>query len=111
MPALPVSLVLGSILALPAAAMASPGWPSTMSCTLDPEPGSEAHVSPLHDDQVAEFESYGHSYRLVGNKSYSRLETHSWVAFTFDDGDVADAQTVRYRLRAPDPRRRREFES
>ena len=83
----PVALALCSLLASAATAAAEPAWRSAVQCAIDAEPGSGlAHVSPLHDDKLAELESFGSGYRVVGNKSFTRLPSHSWVAFTFDDG-------------------------
>ncbi len=79
-------LIAAVALALPASAMAEvPAWQQPLSCSVDPgaHPGP---ISPLHDRPAAELRSFGHSYRLVGNKSFTRLGSHSWVAFTFDDG-------------------------
>ncbi|HTM20233.1 MAG TPA: polysaccharide deacetylase family protein [Kofleriaceae bacterium] len=36
--------------------------------------------------QAREIRENGKSYRLVGNKNETRFPTHSYVAFTFDDG-------------------------
>jgi peptidoglycan/xylan/chitin deacetylase (PgdA/CDA1 family) len=38
------------------------------------------------DRQARELREYRGSYRMVGNKNETRFPTHSFVAFTFDDG-------------------------
>ena len=79
-------LIAALAVAVPASAAAEgPGWQAPLNCSVDPG-DSPGPISPLYDGPAAEIRSFGHSYRLVGNKAFTRLGSHSWVAFTFDDG-------------------------
>jgi len=70
-------LVLAALLA---AAPARAQAPASVAAT------APAPTETAAQRQAREIREYGGSHRLVGNKAESRFPTHSYVAFTFDDG-------------------------
>jgi len=68
-------------------AAANPNWMREFVCDFArDDAASRTPVSPLNDPDQDEVRRFGSCSKMVGNKEFTRLETHAWVAFTFDDG-------------------------
>lgn len=84
-PTILLSLLLWALVPAGIARADEPSLLTALSCDTAREPAA-APRTPSFDPAARELREYGHSLRLVGNKSHTRFPTHSYLAFTFDDG-------------------------